>query len=65
MALPQPERMSGVAPPHVRHKPEQTLLYQLVEQYWPEFHHAAERDGSFSVTAIAREFKDYQACWST
>lgn len=30
--------MSGdVAPAYVRHKPEQTLLYQLVEQYWPEF----------------------------
>jgi hypothetical protein len=37
MALPQPDRISGVAPAHVRHKPEQTLLYQLVEQYWPEF----------------------------
>ncbi len=38
MALPQPDRMSDdVAPDYVRHKPEQTQLYQLVEQYWPEF----------------------------
>ena len=29
MALPQPDRMSGVAPAHVRHKPEQILLYQV------------------------------------
>jgi len=36
MAFLQPDRMSGdVAPAYVRHKPEQTLLYQLVEQYWP------------------------------
>ena len=33
MALPQPDRMSGdAAPAYARHKPEQTLLYQLVEQ---------------------------------
>jgi hypothetical protein len=42
MALPQPDRISGVAPAHVRHKPEQTLLHKLVEQYWPEFLHTAE-----------------------
>ena len=42
MELPQSDRMSGVALAHVRHKPEQTLLYQLFEQYWPEFFHAAE-----------------------
>ena len=38
MAHSQPDTMSGdVALAYVRHKPEQTLLYQLVEQYWPEF----------------------------
>ena len=38
MALPQPDRMSGVAPAHVRHKPEQTLSYLPA--------------GSFSTTRI-------------
>ena len=38
MAFWQLNRMSGdVAPAYVRHKPEQTLLFQLLEQYWPEF----------------------------
>ena len=38
MAHSQPDRMSGdVAPAYVRHIPEQTLRYQLVEQYWPQF----------------------------
>ena len=38
MELPQPDRMSGdAAACHVRHKSEQTLFYQLSEQYWPEF----------------------------
>ena len=43
MALSQPDRMSGdVAPAYVRHKPEQTLLYQLVEQYWPSVSETAK-----------------------
>ena len=25
----------GSAPPYVRHRPERTLLYQLVEEYYP------------------------------
>lgn len=27
----------GGAPPYVRHRPECTLLYQLVEEYYPVF----------------------------
>jgi hypothetical protein len=62
MALPQPERMSGVAPAHVRHKPEQTLLYQLVEQYWPEFQMQLSETGCFLPRHVTREFEDYLAC---
>ena len=52
MALPQPDRMSGdVAPAYVRHKPKQTLLYQLVEQYWPSVSDIVKKDRSFSTTA--------------
>ncbi len=25
------------APPYVRHRPERTLLYQLIEEYYPSF----------------------------
>ena len=39
--LPSPagkEASSGIgAPPYVRHRPERTLLYQLVEELYPAF----------------------------
>ena len=64
MALPQPRRMSGVAPARVRHKPEpeQTLLYQLVEQYWPEFQTQLSETGRFLPRHVTHEFEDYLAC---
>jgi hypothetical protein len=61
MALPQPGRMSGVAPAHVRHKPEQTLLYQLVEQYRPEFQTQPGETGRFLPLHLTREFENYLA----
>ena len=63
MALSQPGRMSGdVAPAYVRHKPEQTLLYQLVEQYWPEFQAQLNETGRFLPRHVTREFEDYLSC---
>ena len=63
MALSQLDRMSGdVAPAYVRHKPEQTLLYQLVEQYWPEFQTQLSETGRFLPRHVTREFEDYLAC---
>ena len=63
MALLQPDRMSGdVAPAYVRHKPEQTLLYQLVEQHWPEFQAQLNETGRFLPRHVTREFEDYLAC---
>ena len=59
---PQPEKMPGVAPAHVRHKPEQTLLYQLVEQYWPEFQTQLSETGRFLPRHVTREFENYLAC---
>jgi hypothetical protein len=37
----------GGAPPYVRHRPERTLLYQLVAEYYPAFkaHQAARLSG--------------------
>ena len=63
MVLPQPDKMSGdVAPAYVRHRPEQTLLYQLVEQYWPEFQTQLSETGRFLPRHVMREFEDYLAC---
>lgn len=37
---------------YARHRPEQTLLYQLVEQYYPAFaEHLAARERTFSAGA--------------
>jgi hypothetical protein len=47
---------------HVRHRPEQTLLYQLVEQHYPAFldHLAAESRGLPEY--VQQEFEDYLKC---
>lgn len=36
MALPQPGRMYGVAPAHVRHKPEQIMVLNYAIQFFTE-----------------------------
>jgi len=64
MALSQPHRMSGVAPVHVRHKPEQTLFYQLVVQYWPEFQMQSS-DRSLSTTVCHKRVRGLPGVWST
>ncbi len=47
---------------YVRHRPEQTLLYQLVEQYYPAFvEHLAARERSLPAH-VQREFEDYLKC---
>ena len=34
-----------------RHRPEQTLLYQLIERYWPEFQaYLSETDGNPGIS---------------
>jgi hypothetical protein len=42
-----------------RHRPEQTLLYQLVERYYPEFARLIALQGSPLPGYVAREFEDY------
>ncbi len=42
-----------------RHRPEQTLLYRIVEEYYPTFAaHLAERDRKLPGY-VQREFDDY------
>ena len=47
---------------HVRHRPEQTLLYQLVERHYPEFARLMAAQGSPLPGYVAREFEDYLKC---
>jgi hypothetical protein len=47
---------------YARHRPEQTLLYQLVEQYYPAFvEHLSARERTLPVH-VQREFEAYLKC---
>ncbi len=57
------EASSGVgAPVYTRHRPERTLLYQLVQEYYPalEAHLAAQ--GTVLAGYVEQEFEDYLKC---
>ena len=45
-----------------RHRPEQTLLYRIVDEYYPAFTaHLAEQDKDLP-DYVHREFEDYLKC---
>lgn len=44
---------------YIRHRPEQTLLYQLVERYYPDFSRLMLLQGTPLPAYVAREFEDY------
>lgn len=52
----------GGALPYVRHRPERTLLYQLVEECYPAFkaHLAAQNNALPGY--VEQEFEDYLNC---
>jgi hypothetical protein len=45
-----------------RHRPEQTLLYQLVEEYYPAFVAQLAAQGTQLPGYVEREFEDYLKC---
>jgi hypothetical protein len=45
-----------------RHRPEQTLLYQLVERYYPELVALLSEQGKPLPKYVLREFDDYLKC---
>lgn len=47
--------------PYQRHRPEQTLLYRIVEQYYPEFV-ALAGQGAVLPGYVQRAFEDYLNC---
>ena len=55
------ERAGGTAP-YQRHRPEHTLLYQIVEQHYPAFvAHMAEQERPLP-DYVQQEFEDYLRC---
>ena len=54
---------SGVGTPlYVRHRPEHTLLYQLVQEHYPAFKVHLAVQGKGLPAYVEREFEDYLAC---
>lgn len=47
---------------YARHRPEQTLLYQLIERHWPEFQSYLSENGSVLPRHVRREFDEYLEC---
>ncbi len=45
-----------------RHRPERTLLYQLVEEHYPALKVHLTAQGSTLPGYVEREFEDYLAC---
>ncbi|MGB3726868.1 MAG: transposase zinc-binding domain-containing protein [Glaciecola sp.] len=45
-----------------RHRPENTLLYQLIERYYPDFKEALSQQGKHLPKFIEREFDDFLRC---
>jgi hypothetical protein len=50
------------APPYVRHRPEQTLLYQLIAEYYPRFVAQCAFEGRLLPDYVWQEFEDYLKC---
>ncbi|MFZ9038090.1 MAG: transposase zinc-binding domain-containing protein, partial [Gammaproteobacteria bacterium] len=49
-------------PQYVRHKPEQTLLYQIIEQHYPAFSSLMEQQGRPLPFHVKKEFDDFLKC---
>jgi hypothetical protein len=45
-----------------RHRPERTLLYQLIEEYYPAFLSQLAAEGRELPGYVEREFEDYLKC---
>ena len=49
-------------PGYARHRPETTLLYRLVERYWPQLRRSRERAGRALPSYVEEEFDAYLKC---
>ncbi|MFT6122930.1 MAG: hypothetical protein ACJASG_001458 [Oleiphilaceae bacterium] len=50
------------APDYQRHQPVQTPLYQIIEEYYPEFKARLEANGRTLPRYVQREFEDFLTC---
>ena len=54
--------VAGHAVYYARHRPEQTLLYQVVEEYYPAFLNQMAIQGTTLPEYVQRDFDDYLKC---
>jgi len=47
---------------YVRHRPEKTLLYQIIDEYWPEFQAELASYGKYLPAYVTKEFDEYLKC---
>ena len=47
---------------NVRHRPETTLLYQIIQAYWPEFQAELASQGKQLPVYVTKEFDEYLKC---
>ncbi len=52
----------GDAPVYARRRPERTLLYQIIEEYYPELEHHLASRGSGLPRYVAKEFEAFLDC---
>jgi len=52
----------GFTPGYQRHKPEQTLLYQIIEHHYPEFQALMEAQNRPLPKYVQQEFDEYLKC---
>src|SRR3990167_1773522 len=52
----------ATTPRYERHRPEQTLLYQLVETHYPEFCAQLNAQGRRLPAYVRQEFEDFLRC---
>jgi len=45
-----------------RHQPEETLLYQIIEEYWPCFQAELDRQSKSLPHFVAKEFDEHLKC---
>ena len=50
---------SNSATVYVRHRPETTLLYQITQEYWPEFQTELASHGQHLPAYVLKEFDEY------
>jgi len=58
-ARPSPSEPTGV---YVRHRPEKTLLYQIIQEYWPEFQAELASNDKYLPAYVTKEFDEYLKC---